>query len=324
MSGRVIVIGSVNVDLVVTGDKLPGRGETVTGGRFARHHGGKGGNQAVAAARLGAPTWFIGAIGGDSFGDEAREALEVEGVRLDGLVTLEDAATGVALILVDARGENLISVAGGANLALSPTHVRESLDRLAPGPGDVVLVGHEIPTPCAHEALAAAAAGAATSILNPAPVAGLDRTTLGLADILTPNRVELGALVADDGRRIGRPAPGVDHVETAARTLLDPNAEGPGVRRAIAVTLGPAGALLVPREDPAVDLPARAVAAIDSVGAGDTFNGALAALLASGMPLAEAARRAVAAAALATTVAGAREGMPTAERLDALEATQVR
>jgi ribokinase len=324
MNGRVMVVGSVNVDLVVSGERLPGRGETVTGGRFAQHHGGKGGNQAVAAARLGAPTWFIGAIGGDTFGDEAREALAAEGVRLECLVRLEDAATGVALILVDARGENLISVAGGANLALSPAHVRESLDLLAPGPGDVVLVGHEIPTACAHEALAVASARGATSILNPAPVAGLDRTTLGLADILTPNRVELGSLVADDGRRIGRPVPGVDHVETAARTLLDPNAEGPGVRRAIAVTLGAAGALLVPREGPAVDLPAPAVAAIDTVGAGDAFNGALAALLANAVPITEAARRAVAAAALATTVAGAREGMPTAERLDALDTIQPR
>ena len=102
MSGRVIVVGSVNVDLVVTTEHLPAPGETVIGGRFARHHGGKGGNQAVAAARLGAPTFFIGAVGGDAFGSEARAALEAEGVDVSGLLTLPAEATGVALILVDA------------------------------------------------------------------------------------------------------------------------------------------------------------------------------------------------------------------------------
>jgi ribokinase len=319
MPGRVIVVGSLNTDLVVTGERLPGHGETVTGGRFARHHGGKGGNQAVAAARLGAPTAFVGAVGGDDFGAEARAALAAEGIGLDGLVTLEHEATGVALILVDARGENLISIAGGANLALSPVHVRETLARVDPREGDVVLVGHEIPTACVREALVVARKRGATTILNPAPVGGLDRSTFGLADILTPNRVELAALVAEDGRRIGRAGTsvGVEHVEIAARTLLEANAEGDGVRRAVLVTLGASGALLLTRDEPALDLPAPAVDAIDTVGAGDTFNGGLAAALAAGVPLADAARRAVAAAAMATTVAGAREGMPTSAQLEA-------
>jgi ribokinase len=140
-----------------------------------------------------------------------------------------------------------------------------------------------------------------------------------LADILTPNRVELAALVAEDGRRIGRAGTsvGVEHVEIAARTLLEANAEGDGVRRAVLVTLGASGALLLTRDEPALDLPAPAVDAIDTVGAGDTFNGGLAAALAAGVPLADAARRAVAAAAMATTVAGAREGMPTSAQLEA-------
>ena len=118
--GRVIVVGSVNVDLVVTSERLPGPGETVAGGRFAQHHGGKGGNQAVAAARLGATTAFVGAVGDDAFGVQARAALAAEGIDLTQLRTLAGEATGVALILVDGAGENSISVASGANAALTP------------------------------------------------------------------------------------------------------------------------------------------------------------------------------------------------------------
>jgi ribokinase len=314
--GRVIVVGSVNVDLVVTGERLPAHGETVTGGRFERHHGGKGGNQAVAAARLGAETLFVGAVGSDAFGEEARAALAAEGVRLDGLATLAGESTGVALILVDAHGENVISVAGGANLALTPAHAREALGRAALQPGDVVLVGHEIPTACAREALRIATAAGATTILNPAPVGGLDRSTLSLADFVTPNRGELAALVAEDARRVGRPGFGPDRPDGAARTLLQANSEGPGVRHAVLVTLGAAGAILVPRDGGAIDIPAAAVVAVDTVGAGDALNGALAAGLAGGIPLEQAARRAVVAASLATTRAGAREGMPTLAELE--------
>jgi ribokinase len=316
---RVIVVGSVNIDLVVTGDRLPAHGETVTGGTFSEHHGGKGGNQAVAAARLGVPTAFIGAVGPDAFGQRARAALAADGVDLAELTTLDDAATGVALILVDARGENCISVAGGANLLLTPAGVRASLGRLGVGPDDVVLVGHEVPTAAAREALRVARAAGATTILNPAPAGGLDRTTLGEADIVTPNRGELGALVAEDSRRIGRPAYTADRPDHDARSLLDANAEGPGVRRAVLVTLGAAGALLVERGGGSVHVPAPAVSAVDTVGAGDAFNGALAAGLATDLPLEDATRRAVAAASLATTRAGAREGMPTTAELDAFE-----
>src|SRR5919109_3219354 len=135
MTGRVIVVGSVNVDLVVNVPFLPHPGETVTGGRFDRHHGGKGGNQAVAAARLGAPTSFVGAVGDDDFGRAAQAALEAEGVDVSALRTLPAAATGVAFILVDARGENSIAVAGGANGALTPDDVVEALRRLVPSSG---------------------------------------------------------------------------------------------------------------------------------------------------------------------------------------------
>jgi ribokinase len=289
MSGRVIVIGSVNVDLVVSGARLPGPGETVTGGRFERHDGGKGGNQAVAAARLGAPVEFIGAVGGDSLGTEARAALAAAGVGVDGLATTA-AATGIALILVDPTGENLISVASGANRALPPDRFVAALTRLGPLGGDVVLVSNELAPAVVVAALRAAKAAAD----------GLEPAVLELVDILTPNRGELFLLA-------GSPA-GWDEAEVAERLR---------VGEAVVVTLGPGGALVVPRDGAAWRVPAAAVEVADTTGAGDAFNGALAASLAEGRPLAEAVRRAVAAGSLATIRAGAREGMPTATELEA-------
>jgi ribokinase len=311
----VIVVGSVNIDLVVSGERLPGAGETVTGGAFSRHHGGKGGNQAVAAARLGAATAFVGAIGGDDFGTEARTALAAEGVDLSGLLVARG-PTGVALIMVDGRGENLISVASGANATVTSDLVHAALANLRPTSADVVLVGHEIPTAAARSALAAAREAGATTILNPAPAAGIDRATFGLADILTPNRGELAAIAADDARRIGRATRSGGEPAVLGGMLLEANSEGPGVRQAVIVTLGSVGAVVLrPGREP-IDLAPPPVRAIDSVGAGDTFNGALAAGLAAGLDLEEAARRAVAAAAFSTARAGAREGMPTGEELD--------
>jgi ribokinase len=304
MNGRVIVVGSVNIDLVVTVPELPGPGETVIGGRFARHHGGKGGNQAVAAARLGVVTAFVGAVGGDAFGQEARAALDAEGIDVRGLVVLNREATGVALIQVDDNGENNIAVASGANAALTMAHVRSALDALDLHAGDVVLVGHEIPTAVTREALRLGRRAKATTILNPAPAGGLTEKILALADILTPNRGELAILANDD-----RPSAG-----PAATAVL-----GGAAKRAILVSLGADGALLV-RSTGTTPIRAPLVDAIDTVGAGDTLNGALAAGLASGLDLEDAARRAVAAASLAVTRAGAREGMPTAAELQAFGA----
>jgi ribokinase len=301
VSGRVIVVGSVNVDLVVTTEHLPAPGETVIGGRYARHHGGKGGNQAVAAARLGARTAFVGAVGGDTFGIDARAALEAEGIDVGGLLMLPDEPTGVALILVDGTGENSIAVAGGANAALGSVQVRAALKRLVLTAEDVVLVGHEIRTAATHEALRLGRIAGATTILNPAPSTGLGRSTLELADVLTPNEGELATLTGGDGTPSAR-----------AKRLLgrDP------ARRAVLVTLGAKGAMLVVgRRARAIHAPR--VQPVDTVGGGDALNGALAAGLAAGLDLAEAARRAVVAASLAVTRAGAREGMPTASDLDA-------
>jgi ribokinase len=298
MAGRVVVVGSVNIDLVVTVERLPGPGETVIGGRYERHHGGKGANAAVAAARLGADVSFIGAVGRDAFGADAREALEAEGVHLSGLATLDE-PTGVALILVDRDGENSIAVAGGANSALDSVQVREALKKLALGPNDVVLVGHEIRTGATHEALRLGRLAGATTILNPAPAAGLGRSTLELADVLTPNRGELEALAGP-----GKPA-------AVAKALL-----GTGAKRAALVSLGADGALLIVGRRSTI-IKAPRVDAVDAVGAGDALNGSLAAGLAAGLDLAAAAQRAVIAASLAVTRAGAREGMPDAAAVDA-------
>jgi ribokinase len=306
----------VNIDLVSRAERLPVPGETVTGAVFARHHGGKGGNQAVAAARLGAPTSFVGAVGGDEFGGEAWSALEAERIDHSGLAVVPG-PTGVALILVDGRGENLISVASGANAALSVQLVQDALSRLGPGERDVVVVGHEIPTASARAALVAAGAGGATTILNPAPAGGLDRSIFGLADVITPNRGELATLVSAEAHRIGRAGIADARPEIAAGTLLERNSEGEGVRRAVVVTLGAAGAVVVERGGRWADAPARRVRAVDTVGAGDAFNGALAAGIAAGLELVPAAERAVVAAGLATTKAGAREGMPTTAELEA-------
>ena len=300
MSGRVIVVGSVNVDLVVTTERLPAPGETVIGGRFERHHGGKGGNQAVAAARLGAAVSFVGAVGGDAFGAEAREALEAEGVDVGELLTLPDQPTGVALILVDDAGENSIAVAGGANAALTSVQVRTAMKRLDLTIEDIVLVCHEIRTGATHEAIRLARLAGATTILNPAPAAGLGRPTIDLATILTPNEGELAGLVGTDGSPSAR-----------AKRLLGPEPAG----RAVLVSLGARGGLLLAGRQARMLAPPR-VEVVDSVGAGDTLSGALAAGLAAGLDLAVAARRAVIAASLATTRTGARQGMPTLAELD--------
>lgn len=300
VAGRVIVVGSVNEDLVVTAERLPAPGETVIGGRFAQHHGGKGGNQAVAAARLGASTFFVGAVGDDAFGASAREALEADGVDITGLLTLHGETTGVALITVDEGGENAIAVAGGANAALDSVQVRSALKRLELQKGDVVLVGHEIRTGATHEALRVARIAKATTILNPAPAHGLDRPTLDLADILTPNEGELATLAG-----AGRPS-------AQAKRLLGSQSGD----RAILVSLGANGTLLVDARRSRA-MAAAKVDVVDTVGAGDTLNGALAAGLAEGLDLVEAVRRAGVAATLAVTRPGARAGMPTSGDLDA-------
>jgi ribokinase len=316
---RVIVVGSVNVDLVTRVARLPAPGETVGGGTFEQHHGGKGANQAVAARRLGASVEFVGCLGRDAFGDQAAAALASEGVGTTALRRVDDAPTGVALILVDASGENVIAVAPGANAALTAADVTTALTALDPQQDDVLLISHEIPTAAVRAALVAARRAGARSILNPAPATGVDRGMFGLADVLTPNRGELATIAVEEARKLGRASPAATTPERQAQALLERNAEGDGPRLAVVATLGPAGALAIIRDGRGtrtVSVPAHAVTTVDATGAGDTFNGALAAGLVAGRALEDSVGRAVVAAALATTSIGAREGMPTAAQLD--------
>jgi ribokinase len=369
MSGRVIVVGSVNIDFVARVPHLPHPGETVTGGSYDRHHGGKGGNQAVAAARLRRPTLFIGALGDDMFEGEARRALRAERVDVSMVASLPGQPTGVALILVDAAGENQIAVIPGANGAIDTGYVRECLGRLGRLTGDVVLVCNEVPLHVVREALVSAHAAGATTVLNPAPATGIGRSVFALADIITPNRSELSMLLQTEARETGRRTDASQEIAVRARQLIEPGPDGPGVRKALIVTLGASGVVVLERigsglegaaaskgqtsdeadtagpEAEAIardgviaasaaaagpdadgirvwEVPADRVATVDSTGAGDAFNGALAAAIAEGRSLAEAVQRAVAAGALATTHVGAREGMPTALELEEFLATQ--
>jgi ribokinase len=248
MSGRVIVVGSVNIDLVARVPHLPHPGETVTGGSYERHNGGKGGNQAVAAARLRRPTLIIGALGDDTFEIEARRALLSERVDVSMVASLPGQPTGVALILVDETGENEIAVVPGANGAIEAGYVRDCLARLGPLLGDVLLVCNEVPLHVVREALTCGRAAGATTVLNPAPAIGIDRSIFGLADIITPNRTELATLL---GAEAGGPGRGLEAVGTdtaaRARSLLEPGPEGPGVRKAVIVTLGAEGVVVLER-----------------------------------------------------------------------------
>jgi ribokinase len=228
-------------------------------------------------------------------------ALAIAGVDVTGLVADPDAATGIALILVDDAGENVISVASGANLAIGSDAIQRELGRLGSLAGDVVLVSNELVPAAAATALTGGSAGGARTIFNPAPAAGVDPAWFESVDLLTPNRGELWRLAGVE--------PGSD-VVAAARGLA--------VREAVIVTLGSEGALVVPNEGEPWSAPAIPVDVIDTTGAGDAFNGALAASLAEGRALDVAVRRAVAAGGLATTRVGAREGMPTAAELAAV------
>jgi ribokinase len=285
----VVVVGSINADLVVSVARLPRAGETVTGGTFARHGGGKGANQAVAAARAGANVAMVAAVGADDLGEEALRELTAEGIDVAAVARLDDAPTGVAAIVVDERGENLIAVASGANAELEATVVEEAVERLIErGTSGVVLLQQEIPEAVVLAGIRAARAAGWQAVLNPAPARPLPEELDGV--VLTPN--------ADEARALA----GEDDVEAAAAEL----ARRTGAP--VLVTVGADGALLLDGELERV--PAPAVEVVDTTGAGDAVNGALAAELAAGRPLREAVRFAMAAAALSTQVAGAREGMP--------------
>ncbi len=293
----ILVVGSSNIDLVASVDRLPSRGETVLGYRFAQSFGGKGANQAVAAARAGAEVAFLSKLGADANGRLIEQHLAAQGLSRPILLRDAEFPTGVAMILVDHSGENQIAVVPGSNGRLTPADLRQHRELIAGA--RVLLLQMEIPRECIFEALRLGRECGLTTILNPAPAAPLPSDLLRLIDILTPNESEAQALTGS-----------ADPAE-AARILTD---RGVGT---VVVTCGANGAFLATGND-VTHIPGFLVETIDSTGAGDAFNGAVACAVAEGVPIKSAIVRANAAGALATTGRGAQESMPTKDDIEQL------
>ncbi|ESX06970.1 ribokinase [Mesorhizobium sp. LSJC268A00] len=293
----IIVVGSINLDLIANVDRLPSPGETVRGSGFTTAPGGKGANQALAAARAGAKVRMVGAVGKDNFATEALALLVAGKVDLSG-VGQSFASTGTALILVGADGENVIAVVPGANDSVLPGDLAKAF--LAKG--DVVLLQHEIPLQTVDAALDAARAAGAVTVLNTAPFRSEAAALLGKADYAVANETEFdlyGEALSLKGR--DRPARMRDFAGKTGHTIV--------------VTLGGDGVLAATPED-FLTVPALKITPVDTVGAGDTFCGYLAAGLASNLPLEQALTRAAAAGSLACLKPGAQPAIPLAADVD--------
>jgi ribokinase len=305
-AGAVVVFGSANVDLTVRTARAPGPGETVIGDGFVQSNGGKGANQAVAAARMGAATRFVGRVGDDPFGRQLASGLAAAGVDIAGLGVVTDMPTGVALIVVEGNADNRIVVAPGANATLD----RHELDTLAVAldGAAVLLLQLEIPMAGAIGAAVLARRHGVTVVLDPAPAppGGVPSELLELVSILTPNEHEAGLLVATTLTA------GDDSAVAAAADHL----HGLGTETVI-VTLGDRGTYWSGPAG-AGRLPAPTVHAVDTTGAGDAFNGALAAALAEGSDFTTAIEWGLAAGALAVTRPGAQDAMPSRAEVLAL------
>ncbi len=294
----IVVIGSINLDMITRVDRLPAPGETVRGSGFSTAAGGKGANQALAAARAGASVRMVGAVGKDSLAAEALACLEEGKVDLSG-VGESHAATGTAAILVDEAGENMIALTAGANDSVLPGDLAKVFLKR----GDVVLLQQEIPLQTVQAALAAAAAAGAVSVLNTAPFRAEAAGFLGKADYVVANETEFDLYGKALGLEGGdRPAQMRAYAGQTGRTIV--------------VTLGGEGVLAATPAD-FLHVPALKITPLDTVGAGDTFCGYLGASLASGMPLASALKRAAVAGSLACLKPGAQPAIPLAKDVDA-------
>lgn len=299
----IVVVGSLNADLVVRLGRFPAPGETLRGDRFNVFPGGKGGNQAAAAARLGGRVAMVGQVGADWQGAWLRESLAAAGVDASRVSVDESVSSGVALITIDRAGENTIVVVAGANGTFSP-------DRLAPAlpllqTARVVMLQLEIPLGTVERAAAEGRSAGATVILDPAPAGGVPDQLLALSSLVTPNESELALLAG--ARPPEGPTPEAE-VDWRARQILDRGAA------AVLVKLGHRGARLISSEG-ARQWPAPAVQAVDTTAAGDAFNGALALALAEGLSIEDAIPFACAAGAVSVTRAGAQPSMPTRDEV---------
>jgi ribokinase len=298
---RLCVVGSCNVDLTFRAPQLPRPGETLAGTDLQIGCGGKGANQAVMAARLGAQVTMVSRIGRDMFGEQTLSNLREQGIDTGYVLVDEVAPTGTAAIIVDDAAQNSIVVVPGANGRVSPTDVRGAGGVIRGA--DVLLCQLEVPLETTLEAFRLARAGGIRTILNPAPAAPLPEELLELTTLLVPNETEAQALT-------GLTVAGPEQAEAAARTLM-----GRGVP-AVIVTLGDQGAVLLEGKT-AEHLPATIVTAVDPTGAGDVFIGSLAVFWAGGLSLRDAAARAGAVAALSVTRAGTQAAFPTRAEAEA-------
>ena len=296
----IIVVGSLNMDLIVRAPRLPQPGETIAGHEFSTASGGKGANQAVAAARLGARVAMVGRVGADDFGRALRAALQHDGVDTQCVIEDPGTATGVAMIAVEDHGQNMIVIAPGANGRVMP----EDIDRARPAiaKARIMLVQLEIPPETARHALHVARQAGVRTVFNPAPAQALPDDLWPLVDVVVPNETEAEQLT-------GMATPDADGAERAAREL---HRRGAGT---VVVTLGSRGALALV-DGRARLVPAFHVAAVDATAAGDAFVAALAVGLARGAQLDLALREASAAGALATTKLGAQPSLPTRAELE--------
>ena len=299
----VVVLGGINMDLVTYSARFPEAGETVAGDRFLTYAGGKGANQAVAAARMGAPTAMVGRVGDDLFGPQLMDGLRAAGVDVAGVAVAPGETSGIAVIGIDGNAQNRIIQILGANETCADAESAAVARALQTA--SVLMLQLEVPAPLSAEVAQAAAAQGKIVLLDPGPVRPFPASLYQSCSVITPNETEAEALV-------GFPVSTPDDGLKAARVLLNR-----GVPAAV-VKLGAQGAVYAGRDGAAGWQPPFPVAAVDTVAAGDAFNGALAVGLAEGWPLPDAVRQAAAAGALAVTAVGAQDAMPRRAAVAAL------
>lgn len=302
MTGKIVVVGSANTDMILQMEHIPRPGETILGGQFSMAAGGKGANQAVASARAGGDVTLLARVGNDMFGRQAVEGFRADRINVDHVILDEEAPSGVALIFVAEDGENSIGVASGANARLTPNDVQQA--GAAIEAADALIMQLETPLETVQAAAHIAATAATRVILNPAPAQSLDDKLLGLVSVLTPNESEAELLT---GIRVSSP----ETAQRAAEALRDRGVE------TVIVTLGSAGAFVLSADYTGL-VPSLPVTAVDTTAAGDVFNGALAVALAEGQALQQAVRFSCAAAALSVTKLGAQQSAPKRAEIEAL------
>lgn len=297
---RIVVIGSSNIDLIASVSSLPKPGETIGNGRFSQANGGKGANQAVAAARLGGDVLFVTCVGEDMNGRMLEKQFASDGIHTSHMKFEKEAPTGTALIFVADDGENCIAVAPGANNCLLPSDIEKVAEEIRKA--EYVLLQQEIPVETVEKAVEIASAGGVKVVLNPAPMRPVADSVLSDLFLITPNETEAEKLT---GVRIET----AGDAEKASAILLDK-----GVKNVI-VTLGSNGSVLCNAEG-TVSVPARKVKAVDTTAAGDVYNGALVAALSEGCTITEAMRFATVSSSISVTRAGAQPSVPFRTEVD--------